>query len=78
MDKIYYIYITINLVNNKKYIGKHYGAIDDDYLGSGTLLKRAINKWRLNINLSFNIDPLKCPICDTIMIYTQSVWWGDI
>ena len=37
-------------------------------------LKRAINKWRLNINLSFNIDPLKCPICDTIMIYTQSVW----
>lgn len=37
-------------------------------------LKRAINKWRLNINLSFNIDPLKCPNCDTIMIYTQSVW----
>ena len=33
-------------------------------------LKRAINKWRLNINLSFNIDPLKCPICDTIMLYT--------
>lgn len=45
MDKVYYIYITINLVNNKKYIGKHYGAIDDDYLGSGTLLKRAINKY---------------------------------
>lgn len=37
-------------------------------------LKRAINKWRLNIQISFNIDPLKCPHCDTIMVYTESVW----
>lgn len=37
-------------------------------------LKRAINKWRLNIQISFNIDPLKCPNCDTIMVYTESVW----
>ena len=36
--------------------------------------KGAINKWRLNIQVSFNIDPLKCPICDTIMVYTESVW----
>ena len=36
--------------------------------------KRAINKWRLNIQITFNIDPLKCPNCDTIMIYTESVW----
>lgn len=36
--------------------------------------KRTINKWRLNIQVSFNIDPLKCPNCDTIMIYTESVW----
>ena len=36
--------------------------------------KRTINKWRLNIQVSFNIDPLKCTICDTIMIYTESVW----
>lgn len=36
--------------------------------------KRAVNKWRLNIQISFNIDPLKCPNCDTIMIYTESVW----
>ena len=38
--------------------------------------KRAINKWRLNIQITFNIDPLKCPNCDTIMIYTESIWWG--
>jgi len=37
-------------------------------------LKRAINKWRQNIYQSFKFDPLKCPICDTIMIYAQSVW----
>ena len=37
-------------------------------------LKRTINKWRLNIQISFNIDPLKCPNCDTIMVYTESVW----
>ena len=37
-------------------------------------LKRAINKWRLNIQISFNINPLKCPNSDTIMVYTESVW----
>lgn len=37
-------------------------------------LKRVINKWRLNIQISFNIDPLKCPNCDTIMVYIESVW----
>ena len=37
-------------------------------------LKKTITKWRLNIQFSFNIDPLKCPNCDTIMIYAKSVW----
>ena len=36
--------------------------------------KKKITKWRLNIATSFNIDPLKCPNCDTIMVYTESVW----
>lgn len=43
--KRYYVYLTINLINNKKYIGEHYGELDDDYLGSGTLIQRAINKY---------------------------------
>ncbi len=34
----HYIYLTTNLINGKKYIGKHFGAIGDSYLGSGTLL----------------------------------------
>lgn len=43
--KQYYIYLTTNLVNNKKYIGKHYGELDDNYIGSGTILKSAIQKY---------------------------------
>ena len=42
--KQYYIYETTNNINNKKYIGKHYGEIDDSYLGSGILIKKAIKK----------------------------------
>ena len=45
MDKKYYIYMTTNLINGKKYIGKHYGYLDDNYLGSGKILLRAIEKY---------------------------------
>lgn len=43
--KQHFIYLTTNLINNNKYIGKHHGELDDDYLGSGTLLKQAIKKY---------------------------------
>lgn len=46
MEKYGYIYITENLVNNKKYIGLHKSAeFDRKYIGSGTLLRKAINKY---------------------------------
>lgn len=41
----YYIYMTTNLINEKKYIGKHKGELDGSYLGSGTALLRAIDKY---------------------------------
>lgn len=43
--KQYYIYKTTNLINQKQYIGKHYGELNDSYLGSGKLIKKAIEKY---------------------------------
>lgn len=44
-NKIYYIYKITNTINNKMYIGQHLGNINDSYMGSGKILKYAINKY---------------------------------
>lgn len=47
-DKHYYVYITENLINHKKYIGKRQFSGDiqtDKYLGSGKALLNAIKKY---------------------------------
>lgn len=41
---MYIIYQTTNIVNNKIYIGVHNG-LHQDYLGSGTLITKAIRKY---------------------------------
>ena len=43
--KQHYIYLTTNTINGMKYIGKHYGELEDAYLGSGKLLKADIAKY---------------------------------
>ena len=43
-----YVYITRNLKNNKYYIGQHKKEyFDEDYHGSGKLIRRAIEKYGL-------------------------------
>ncbi len=41
-----YIYLTTNLINNKKYIGRHKAQVFDNYYkGSGRIIKEAIKKY---------------------------------
>ena len=43
------IYKTTNLVNGKTYIGQHkYSKLNDGYIGSGRILKKAIKKYGKN------------------------------
>lgn len=41
-----YVYLTTNLINQKKYVGQHKSPVfDENYKGSGKLLKQAFEKY---------------------------------
>lgn len=45
-SKFFYVYKITNTINNKIYIGVHQSeSLNDDYMGSGTLLKRSQQKY---------------------------------
>lgn len=39
-----FVYCWTNILNYKKYIGSHFGTMNDLYIGSGVYFKRAYNK----------------------------------
>ena len=52
-----YIYKTTNTINNKVYIGKHYGSqYDEKYFGSGKILCTAIKKYGIQYFTNEIID----------------------
>jgi group I intron endonuclease len=55
-----YVYLTTNLLNGKKYVGKKYGEFNKYYYGSGKLIKNSIKKYGVE---NFKCEILK--ICET-------------
>lgn len=57
-----YVYISENVLNGMRYIGKHKSTVfDEDYKGSGSLITKAINKYGKD---NFSVKILE--ECDTL------------
>lgn len=69
-----YIYITTNLVNNKRYLGQHKNNTEGNYVGSGLLLHRAINKYGKENFVSEPIDWAE----SKEELDQKEIWWIDI
>lgn len=67
-----YIYITKNLVDGRRYIGQHHAQhFDSSYLGSGKILKQAINKYGRN---NFTTEILEWCFSDNELTEKEKSW----
>ena len=77
-NAIGFIYVTTNLVNSKKYVGQRRicgKSSDDTYLGSGNLIKRAINKYG---TINFKREILEYCECPKKLNEREVFWINEI
>lgn len=43
-----FVYLWINKINHKMYVGSHIGNVNDGYVGSGMIFNRAMKKYGIN------------------------------
>lgn len=68
-----YIYETTNLINGKKYIGKHKSEkFDSSYLGSGVRLKKALNKYGKE---NFNVKVIEIIETNQYDLDLEEMYW---
>lgn len=61
MEKYGYVFISTNLINNKKYIGRHKAkSFTNKYKGSGKLIREAFKKYGIN---NFSVELIEW--CDS-------------
>lgn len=72
---MYCIYLTTNKINGKRYVGQHrYKRLYDGYIGSGSLLKKAVKKYGKN---NFDIEYLETDLSkDDVDWYEQ--WYIEV
>jgi group I intron endonuclease len=68
-----YIYITTNLVNGKKYIGKKSGKFKPSYYGSGKHIKQALKKYG---NHNFVVHILE--LCNKEDLDDREIYWINL
>ena len=66
-----FVYKTTNLIDGKIYIGKYSGK-DKKYLGSGTYLKNAINKYGRE---NFIREIIEDGLSDDKILCQREIYW---
>jgi hypothetical protein len=76
IDYYGYVYEWTNVKNGKKYIGSHYGSVDDYYTGSGKAFKPAYNR---NPNF-FKMNVLEYLVEDNkkLLLEKEQMWLNCI
>lgn len=68
-----YVYLTVNLINGKKYVGQHKPTTERNYKGSGTILAKAFKKYGKENFDSYPIDWAKTKE----ELNKKEIWWID-